>query len=617
MPDIINLLPDSIANQIAAGEVVQRPASVVKELLENSIDAGSQSIRLIVKEAGKSLIQVVDDGKGMSETDARMCFERHATSKIKTSEDLFKIKTMGFRGEALASVAAVARVELKSKTSEKELGTFIHIEASEIKTQEPVSMNQGTSICVKNLFYNVPARRNFLKSNPVEMRHIIDDFQRAALAQPEIAFSLHHNDEEIYNLPSGKLSQRIVSLFGKNYGQQLIACQEEVDWIKIQGYVGKPENSKKTRGEQFFFINGRFIKNNYLNHAITSAYEGLLKEGHYPFYTLFIQTDPIHVDINVHPTKTEVKFDDERSIYGMVKSAVKQALGTHNVTPSLDFQTDVNFESLAVSNLNFDTPSRQDKNYGNFRSVEGKRTHSVQWEKLYDSAMTESTPDIAAVQREISGEEQNELTFESRANEEQLESRIISPNDGHAAVLMHGKYALKQVKSGILVLDTRLTFERILYEKYKKQLEQRQSRSSQQCLFPQNIELNPADYALVMELKEEIEALGFEFEIFGKNSIVINGIPADLPSVGEKELFEGLIEQFKINNEKLSLDKKENIVRVLAARSAGRVAISNDSRELGILIDRLFECEQPNYTADGTPTFVILKLNEIAEFFNK
>lgn len=617
MPDVIKLLPDSIANQIAAGEVVQRPASVVKELLENSIDANSQSIELVVKDAGKSLIQVVDDGKGMSETDARMSFERHATSKIRTSEDLFKIKTMGFRGEALASVAAVSRVELKSKANDKELGTFIHIEASELKTQEPVSSHQGTSICVKNLFYNVPARRNFLKSNPVEMRHIIDEFQRASLAQPEIAFSLQHNGEEIYNLPKGKLSQRIVSLFGKNYGQQLIACQEETDWIRIQGYVGKPENAKKTRGEQFFFINGRFIKNNYLNHAVSGAYEGLLKESHFPFYVLFIETDPIHVDINVHPTKTEVKFDDERSVYGIVKSAVKQALGTHNITPSLDFNTDVNFESIAVSKLNFDRPTRQDKSYGSFKTVEGKREHAVQWEQLYESAMNESIPDIDEVSKEAIAPQENQLTFESKANQENHSHSEGLLDGNNTPTLMHSQYIVRQVKSGMLILDAKLAFERILYEKYAQYVQNNKSGSSQRCLFPQTVELNPADYALVLELKEEIEALGFEFENFGKNSIVINGIPTDLPSTGEKELFEGLVEQFKINNEKLSLGKKENIARSLARRSARKTTINNNSTELGILIDRLFACEQPNYTADGTPTFVIMGLDKIAEFFNK
>lgn len=615
MRDIINLLPDSIANQIAAGEVVQRPASVVKELLENSIDAQSTSITLIIKEAGKTLIQIVDDGIGMSETDARMCFERHATSKIKKSEDLFSIKTMGFRGEALASVAAVSKVELKTKQANAELGCLIQIEASDFKKQEPASTSVGTSISVKNLFYNVPARRNFLKSNPVEMRHIVDEFQRAALAQPHIDFSLYQNDMEVYKLPGGKLSQRIVGIFGKSHQEQLVTCDEETDQLKIYGYIGKPESSKKTRGEQFFFINNRFIKNNYLNHAVMGAYEGLLQEGHFPFYVLFIEMDPIHIDINVHPTKTEVKFDDERTVYGIVKSAVKQALGTHNVAPSLDFNTDVNFEALAVSNLNFDRTNKSERNYGSFKSVEGNKARGVQWEKLYESAINESQPSPEAIRREEMGEELGQLTFESKVNKDLGRSNLsVGESHGHIVFLLHQKYIVKQVKSGMMVVDAHLTYERILYEKYLAMLENK-TGSSQRCLFPQTVDLNPADYSLVLELKSEIQALGFDYDIFGKNAIVINGIPAELPNNGEKELFEGLLEQFKMNRSELSLGSQENMARSISKRSASRMQIGKEPLELNTLIDRLFACNQPNYTPDGVPTFIILNLEQIGEFF--
>jgi len=613
MPDIINLLPDSIANQIAAGEVVQRPSSVVKELLENSIDARSQSIQLIIKEAGKTWIQIIDDGDGMSETDARMCFERHATSKLRTSADLFKIKTMGFRGEALASIAAVARVELKSKTEDTELGTFILIEASEFKKQELVSANKGTSICIKNLFYNVPARRNFLKSNPVETRHIIDEFQRVALAHPNINFTLIQNDNETYNLSKGKLSQRIVSLFGKNHQKQLIVCDESTDLVSVKGYVGKPENSKKTRGEQFFFINNRFIKNNYLNHAVYGAYEGMMKPDSHPFYVLFIEMDPVHIDINVHPTKTEVKFDDERTIYGIVKSAVRQSLGTHNVTPSLDFNADVNFENIAVSNLNFDRPNKADRGYGNFSSLEGKRTHKVAWEKLYETALDESSISPEDIRKE-EGTAMN-LTFSSKANDSYRNTTTAFENEGHnAPLLLHQKYVIKQVKSGMMMVDIELANERILYEKYKGQM-QNKSGSSQRCLFPQTIELNPADHALVLELKNEIELLGFEFEDFGKNSIVVNGVPVELNHTSEKELFEGLVEQFKFNKSELSLDTKENVVRAISKRASARISLKNNSLEMNTLIDRLFACNQPNYTSSGSPTFIILELEKISEFF--
>jgi DNA mismatch repair protein MutL len=357
MLDIIQLLPDSIANQIAAGEVVQRPSSVVKELLENSIDAEATQVQLIVREAGKTLIQVIDNGKGMSETDARMCFERHATSKIRTSDDLFKIRTMGFRGEAMASIAAVSQVELKTRRNTDELGTMVRIEASELKAQEAISTPEGTNLLVKNLFYNVPARRNFLKSNPVEMRHIIDEFQRVALSNPDIAFSLYHNDAEIYNLPSGKLSRRIVDLFGKSYREQLAPCEEETSFVTVRGFVGKPQFAKKTRGEQFFFANNRFIKNSYLNHAVMSAFEGLMPEGSHPFYVLFIEIDPVHIDINVHPTKTEIKFDDERTVYAIVQAAVRKSMSQHNLAPSLDFDTNINYSNQFFSFNNAPTPT--------------------------------------------------------------------------------------------------------------------------------------------------------------------------------------------------------------------------------------------------------------------
>src|SRR5690606_20276177 len=355
MSDIIQLLPDSIANQIAAGEVVQRPASAVKELMENSIDAGATVIKLVVKEAGKTLIQVIDNGVGMSETDARMSLERHATSKIRRAEDLFTLRTKGFRGEALASIAAVSQMEIRTRLTDQELGTCIVVEGSEVKRQEPVACDVGTSISVKNLFYNIPARRNFLKSNPVELRHIIDEFQRLALANPEITFSLLQTDELVYDLPPGKLSQRIVNLFGKGYQEQLAPCQEETDLVKVTGYVGKPDFARKTRGEQFIFVNRRFIRSNYLHHAIMNAFEGLLTENSFPFYVLFIEINPRHIDVNVHPTKTEIKFDDERAVYAVVRSAVRQAIGSNNLTPALDFDADVNIisklsQASAVSN---------------------------------------------------------------------------------------------------------------------------------------------------------------------------------------------------------------------------------------------------------------------------
>jgi len=519
--------------------------------------------------------------------------------------------------QALASIAAISRVELKTKTADTELGSYILIESSIIKTQEPVSQNQGTSVAVKNLFFNVPARRNFLKSDPVEMRHIIDEFQRVALSNPNVAFMLHQNDKEIYNLSAGKLSQRIVGIFGKNHQKQLITCQEETHWIKITGYIGKPEFARKTRGEQFFFVNKRFIKSSYLNHAVNGAFQGMIKEDQYPFYALFIEMDPSHTDINVHPTKTEVKFDDERSVYGVVKSAVRHALGTHHVTPSLDYNTDVNFESMAIPSHDARITTQTDRNYGNFKTLDDKTSKSVNWEQLYESALDESIVSQKIIEKEENTGFDQSFIIESSANDLSDQTQNLFKNETSGVpFLMHEKYLFKQVKSGVMIMDVQLAYERILYEKYTEML-QKGSGSSQRCLFPVTIEMNPADFSLVIELSEEIQSIGFDFEEFGKNSIVINGIPADLQQVNEKELFEGLIDQFKFNKSELSIDSRENMARSFSKRSAGKTKISNDSIELRTLIDRLFACSQPNYTPNGTPTFIIFGLEKIEDFFNR
>jgi DNA mismatch repair protein MutL len=599
MPDIIQLLPDSIANQIAAGEVVQRPASAVKELMENSIDAGGQSIKVIVKEAGKALIQVIDDGSGMSETDARMSLERHATSKIRKAEDLFTLHTMGFRGEALASIAAVAQVEMRTRQGHSELGTCLLVEGSEVKKQEPVATDKGTSISVKNLFYNIPARRNFLKSNPVELKHIIDEFQRLALANPEIAFSFIQTDEVIYDLSVGKLSQRIVGLFGKGYQEQLAPCQEETELLKVKGYVGKPDFARKTRGEQFIFVNRRFIRSNYLHHAIMSAYEGLLPDNTFPFYVVFIEIDPKHIDVNVHPTKTEIKFDDERAVYAVMRSAVRQAIGSHNLTPALDFNADVNI----ISKLS-QTGQSQEVYFEERFSTALHRSNQDNWEKLFDGKT-----DSALMPKQERGPDIQTLKFESAINrtaEELAEDRVLFQ--------LHVKYVVKQVRSGLMIIDQQLAHERILFEKFLHQLSSK-GAESQQSLFPQTVVLSAADFAIVLEMQQEIEALGFRFEIFGKNTLIVRGIPASLTSGREKELFEGLIEQFKINQSELALPLKENLSRALAKRAGIKTGQRLGKEEMQALLDNLFACKTPNYTPDGRPTFFIFEMNKIESYF--
>jgi DNA mismatch repair protein MutL len=601
MPDIIQLLPDYIANQIAAGEVVQRPASAVKELMENSIDAGATSIKLIVRDAGKALLQVIDNGQGMSETDARMSLERHATSKIRTADDLFRLRTMGFRGEALASIAAVSQMEMKTRLANEELGTLLVVEGSEVKKQELTACEKGTSIGIKNLFYNIPARRNFLKSNGVEMSHITEEFQRIALANSIISFSLIQEDELVLDLPSSKLSQRIVNLFGKNYQSQLAPVQEETSLLKITGYIGRPELAKRKRGEQFIFVNNRFIRNNYLGYAVTSAYEGLLQDGHFPFYTLFIEIDPKHVDVNVHPTKTEIKFDDERSVYGVVWSAVKQALGSHNLAPAIDFNADVNL----MSKVNTQPLSREQYYDEQFTSL--NRSNLQNWNKLFEQESgssrlfekTESTPKTT-------------VRLESSLNK----SEGVSSIEVEKGIFQfQQRYIVRASRSGVTFIDQQAAHERVLFEKYLLQLKG-VAGNSQQSLFPQTLTMNAADFALTMEMEREINALGFKFEVFGKNTLLISGTPADVHG-SEKELFEGLIEQFKKNQSELQLPLRENLAQALAKRASIRAGQKLSPEEMEGVASSLFACNTPNFTADGRPTFFTLDSSKIENYFTR
>jgi DNA mismatch repair protein MutL len=535
---------------------------------------------------------------GMTETDARMSLERHATSKIRKAEDLFTLHTMGFRGEALASIAAVSQMEMKTRRHDQELGVLISIEGSEIKKQEPTACEKGTSISIKNLFYNIPARRNFLKSNAVEVKHIVDEFQHIALAYPEIGFVFVNADDVEFDLPPGKLSQRIVNIFGKSYQKILAPCQEETALLKIQGYVGPPESAKKTRGEQFFFVNNRFIRNNYLNHAVMSAFQGLISEGSFPFYVLFITIDPKHIDVNVHPTKTEIKFDDERTIYGVVMAAVRQALGTHNLSPVIDFTNDVNIlnklqgtSSEQVREIYFDERFQTSFQKSNLQN----------WEKLLEGNLSNKFTDRPS-DRPV-----QELRFESAMN--QPEEKVPQQTDKWL-VQLHNRFILKQVRSGIMIIDQNAAHERILFNKNMMQLKTK-SGESQQSLFPQTIDLAPSDFALVLEMTKEISALGFRFEVFGKNSLLINGIPTHVQSGNERELFEGLLEQFKINQSELSIPIADNLAQSLARRAAIKSGQILQKEEMQSLIDQLFACKTPNYGPDGKQVFFIFELNKI------
>jgi len=619
MPDIIQLLPDSVANQIAAGEVVQRPASAVKELVENAIDAGADKIQLILKDAGKALIQVIDNGCGMSLTDARMSFERHATSKIRKADDLFAIRTMGFRGEALASIAAIAHVELKTRRHEDELGTCIQIEGSEVLSQQACSANTGTSISVKNLFYNTPARRNFLKSDPVEMRHIIDEFQRIVLANPNVFFTMHHNGQEVYHLPATALKQRIVHLFGNSYNQRLVPVEEDTSIIKLHGYVGKPEFARKTRGEQFFFVNNRFIKDAYLNHAVLTAFEELLPDESYPLYVLFIDIDPAKIDINVHPTKTEIKYQDEKSIYAIIRSAVKRSLGKYNITPTLDFDqensighliTEKPMEQIVQPTISFNPDfnpfakeipkAERGTSYSQGTSDYQRTPIPQNWDTLYEIS-----------KRESPGQQQmhEEITIPVQEQE-------VSKSSERQLFQIHNRYILSQIKSGFMLISQQAAHERILYERFLQQLDNH-SGTSQQSLFPQSVTLNSSDFELLKELLPDIRALGFDIREFGKNTVVVEGIPADLNNVAEHALLEHLLEGFKNNLAILKLDKRDNLARSLARNGAIKAGTRLSLEEMNLLIDQLFACQMPNIALNGKPVISTFTMNELAERFEK
>ena len=618
MPDIIQLLPDSVANQIAAGEVVQRPASAVKELVENAIDAGADKIQLILKEAGKALIQVIDNGCGMSLTDARMSFERHATSKIRKADDLFAIRTMGFRGEALASIAAIAQVELKTRRHEDELATCIFIEGSEVISQQACSANTGTSICVKNLFYNTPARRNFLKSNPVEMRHIIDEFQRVALAAPQVFFTLHHDGQEVYHLPATVLKQRIIHLFGNNYNQRLVPVEEDTTIIKLHGFVGKPEFARKTRGEQFFFVNNRFVRDAYLNHAVLTAFEELLPDESFPLYVLFIDIDPSKIDINVHPTKTEIKYQDEKAIYAIIRSAVKRSLGKYNITPSLDFDQENSIEHLVTlkpleeivaptisfnpdfnpfdSDLKVERDTRITRGGGHYRSS----PIPANWNTLYEISRKDGPVQHTVHEEKSIPVNEQEV---SRAGERQL-------------FQLHNRFILSPIKSGFMLINQQAAHERILYERFLQQL-QNQSGFSQQSLFPQSVTLNSSDFELLKELLPDIRALGFDIREFGRNTVVVEGIPADLSNTDEHKLLEQLLEGYKNNQSVLKLDKRDSLARSLARNAATKAGTKMSLEEMNILIDQLFACQMPNLALNGKLVIITFTLNELLERFEK
>jgi DNA mismatch repair protein MutL len=611
MPDIIQLLPDSVANQIAAGEVILRPASAVKELLENAIDAGATEINLIIKDAGKTLIHIVDNGSGMSERDARMSFERHATSKIKQANDLFAIRTLGFRGEALASIAAIAQVDMKTRRHEDELGTLIEVEGSRVKNQVNCSCPAGTSVQVKNLFFNVPARRSFLKAESAELKHIVDEFFRVALIYHEVRFTFHHNQKLLYQLVPSNRKQRIVSLFGSGYNERLVPVEQISEAISITGFIGKPEFARKSRGEQFFFVNGRYIRHPYLHHSIESAYRELIPIDSVPSYFIYIDTDPGTIDINIHPTKTEVNFLDSKVIYAVIRSAVRQSLGLNNILDSIDFDVERSLDfsppgagrqirnpfDIPPTNYNpFEQPERLNKPSGEpwlKAPVKG-------WESLYDNNDFKVIPSPQSDGMFSETEFQPESQDTDRVNVFQFQNR----------------YIISSVKSGLVLIDQQRAHERILYEQYLDRIRQNQ-QVIQQELFPCQVSFSPSDAGLIDDIMDELNVLGFHLNKLGKNTFVVSGTPSGMQETDLQAVLEALLEQYKKNLIELDLDKSTNLARSLAfslsAKSGRRLYIE----EMIHLIDELFSCEAPDLTPDGRKVFTIIPVDQINLLLNR
>jgi DNA mismatch repair protein MutL len=604
MSDIIQILPDSVANQIAAGEVIQRPASVVKELVENAVDSGATNIKVVVKDAGKTLIQVIDNGSGMSDTDARLAFERHATSKIRKADDLFAIETFGFRGEALASIAAIAQVELRSCKKGEELGTLIRINGSDFETQEAISCQQGSIFSVKNLFYNVPARRRFLKADAAEFRHILDEFHRVALAHPEIAFSLIHNDTEIYNLPVSPLKPRILNLFGKALSGELLPLNVETTVISAEGFIGKPENARKKSGLQFFFVNNRYMRHPFLYRTLLNSYQNLLPPDSNPSYFIYFNTDPKFIDVNIHPTKTEIKFEDEKTVSQILSAAVRQTLGKTNMIPSLDFDNEPLFDIPPLRKgqdviepeiqINYDFNPFENEKSKSAASFSAPSKNLSGWQDLYkvveqsDENQTNLFPDHEEKQRE------------------EIPSRQL--------MQFKGRYILVPVKSGLMVIDQKRAHERILFDEFERRLGDN-NFSSQKLVYPKNIEMNVQDAAIFRDLLGDLQKLGYDIDEFGKNSFVIHGVPAGMVSQSPEESIENFIALYQSLDILPGENVQEKMFVALAETNAIASGKTLSQEEMQHLVDSLFGSQNPNYSPSGRSIFSIISTDDLEKRF--
>ncbi len=623
MSSIIQLLPDHVANQIAAGEVVQRPASVVKELLENAVDARATDIKLIIKDAGKSLVQVIDNGLGMNVTDARLCFERHATSKIRLAEDLFSLATKGFRGEALASIAAIAHVEMKTKQDQEDLGTHIVIEGSKFVSQDVAVLPKGTSFSVKNLFFNIPARRNFLKSETIEYRHILDEFHRVAMAHPNIHFTFYHNGSENYNLPQSNLRQRIVNIFAGKTNEKLVPINEDTEIVKIQGFVSKPEFARKSRGEQFFFVNDRYIKSGYLHHAVMSAYDGLLPNGAQPSYYIYLDVPPNTIDINIHPTKTEIKFDDETALYAILRSTIKHSLGQFNVAPILDFNRDSNLDTpYDLKNQEASFPTIEvDNNYNPFSSEgNGKKIKSssetssnnysnykkpeftANWHGLYTD-LKQDTNEVSNVIFE------NDVVTSSLFSDEEIEQSKSKTYQ------IQKKYIVSPLKSGLVIIDQNRAHQRVLYEEFLTNMTVKQA-ISQQLLFPINLYYSMSEMQLIAELQFSLKNTGFVFEETNVDNIVISGIPVNVSESEISLLLEQLLGDLQNEIPESSFSQNDTIAKSMSKSLAVKTGTYLTESAQENLINNLFACKEPNVSPFQKPTFITLRVEDLDKKFS-
>lgn len=621
MSDVIRLLPDSVANQIAAGEVIQRPASVVKELVENAIDAGAHHIDVLVTDAGKTCIQVIDDGKGMSETDARLAFERHATSKIREASDLFSLHTMGFRGEALASIAAVAQVELRTCQEGEQLGTLIQIAGSKVESQEAVACSVGSNFCVKNLFFNVPARRKFLKSNQTELSNILTEFERIALVNPDVSFTLHHNGTEMLNLPAIQLRQRIMGVFGKKLNQELLSLDIETSMVKIHGFIGKPEAARKKGARQFFFVNGRYMRHPYFHKAVADAYENLIPVGEQVSYFIYFDVDAANIDVNIHPTKTEIKFENEQAIWQILSASVKETLGRFNAVPSIDFDTEgmpeiPAFDSASYSGVqppstSYD-PAYNPFNVSSSYTPSSSRKH-LEWEPLFQGLEKEDNRSWEIPSAGFPEEEYPENRPEMQSlYESHPEEAVTEKAAQHYQY--KGSYILTSVKSGLMIIDQQRAHIRILYDQYMQQIEDRRN-VSQRLLFPDMVHFSPSEVPVLEDIMDDLTALGFELSSLGGGSYAINGVPEGIDGLNPETLVTNMVQTAIEKGCKV----KEEIQGMLALSLAKAAAIVPGqvltNEEMNGLVDRLFAVSTPNYTPDGKTVLSLLKEEDIEKLF--